>query len=68
LLLCSSVSFFFLVLPTTTVSADNPCVWTGSDSDVPGADDTVVVNNVTLVVETAVANNGASKGTIVSGW
>jgi hypothetical protein len=58
---------FFLVLPTTTVSANNTCLWTGAvnndwsdpdnwsgcDDDVPGMDDTAIINSGNPVVDSS---------------
>jgi hypothetical protein len=69
------LSFFFLVLPTTTVSAANTCTWTGGggdwsdpdnwtgcDDDVPGVDDTAVINSGNPVV-----GGDASVGSVTVG-
>ena len=69
------LSFFFLVLPTTTVSAANTCTWTGGggnwsdsdnwtgcDDDVPGVDDTAVINSGNPVV-----GSDASVGSVTVG-
>jgi hypothetical protein len=71
------LSFFFLVLPTTPVSANNTCLWTGAvnndwsdpdnwtdcDDDVPGVDDTAVINSGNPVVD---SNTSVGSVTVVT--
>jgi hypothetical protein len=71
------LSFFFLVLPTTPVSANNTCLWTGAvnndwsdpdnwsgcDDDVPGVDDTAVISSGNPVVSGDASVGSVSVGT-----
>jgi len=70
------LSFFFLVLPTTTVAANNTCTWTGGggdwsdpdnwtgcDDDVPGVDDTAVINSGNPVVDISTSVGNVTVGT-----
>ncbi len=70
------LSFFFLVLPTTPVAADNTCTWTGGsgdwsdpdswsncDDDVPGADDTAVINSGNPIVDITTSVGNVTVGT-----
>ena len=70
------LSLFFLVLPTTPVAADNTCTWTGGsgdwsdpdnwsncDDDVPGVDDTAVINSGNPVVDITTSVGNVTVGT-----